>query len=500
VGAVALLAATIVAGGSTKAEGRRDADPRQPTAGTKSQGLPIKNDPPTFLFSERAAILVLIDGAPVYRPIDGTNLQRIINTKPFIVRDTAGVHYMKVFDGWMQSYGLTGMWSVSGVAPRGAAQALQQAVTQKAVDLLDGANPGHPDDRPALGAGAPPTIFVSTKPAELVVTNGPPRFVEIEGSSLEYVENTTANVFKEPTDDELYLLTAGRWFRAWNTDGPWEYMPSRELPADISAIPDDSPKATVKASIAGTTQSLEARRENEGMRSARINRAQTKLTPPVIDGDAKLEPIVGTSLSFVVNAPVPIIATNPPTEYYAVQDGVWFVGTSISGPWTVASRLPSEVYTIPPSSPLHHVTYVRVLNVTAGEVEFGYTPGYLGTVVGDGVVVYGTGYEYRPWIGTHWWGRPMTYGLGANMLHEQPGDWFYTFGYGWNSGRGTWGSGVSPWWEPVAWGWRGERYPWVWLGSQPVRVPSDGDDGRGIGGWRDAPAKSLYDRWRSSGS
>ena len=226
-------------------EGRRDADPRQPTAGTKSQGLPINNDPPTFFFSERAAILVLIDGAPVYRPIDGTNLQRIINTKPFIVRDTAGVHYLKVFDGWMEAYGLTGMWSVSGVAPRGVARALQQAVTQRTVDLLDGASPGHPDDRPALDAGAPPTIFVSTKPAELVVTNGPPRFVKIEGSSLEYVENTTAKVFKEPTDDELYILTAGRWFRAWNTDGPWEYVPSRELPADLTAIANSPGSARI---------------------------------------------------------------------------------------------------------------------------------------------------------------------------------------------------------------------------------------------------------------
>jgi len=49
-------------------------------------------------------------------------------------------------------------------------------------------------------------------------------------------------------------------------------------------------------------------------------------------------------------------------------------------------------------------------------------------------------------------------------------------------------------------GLEGERYPWVWRGTQAVRVPSTGDDGRGIGAWRDAPAKNIYDRWRSSGS
>jgi len=499
-GGLPLLALGIVLSAQMPAGDRREADPLARNAGPKSDGLSIRNDPPDFLFSEQAAILVLIDGNPVYRPIDGTDLQRIINTKPFIVRDSADVHYMKVFDGWMEAYGLTGDWSVSGVAPRGVAPALQQAVTQKTVDLLDGANPGHPDDTPRLDAGVAPVIFISTKPAELIVTNGPPRFVKVEGSSLEYVANTTATMFKEPTDDELYVLTSGRWFRGWSTDGPWEYVPSGKLPADIAAIPDSSPKAAVKASIAGTTQSLEARLENDVVRSAKINRPQTKLTPPIIDGDPQLQPIDGTGLSYIVNAPVPIIATNPPTEYYAVQDGVWFVGAALGASWRVASSVPPAVYTIPPSSPLHHVTYVRILNATADEVEVGYTPGYLGTVVGDGVVVYGTGYEYRPWIGTHWWGRPMTYGLGANMMHEPPRDWFYIFGYGWNAGRGTWGSGVSPWWEPVAWGWRGERYPWVWRGNQAVRVPSDGDDGRGIGTWRDAPAKNLYDRWRSSGS
>jgi hypothetical protein len=224
--------------------------PRPQAAGITADGLPVQNEPPAMLFAEHAAILVLIDGEPVYRPIPGTDLQQIINTKPFIVRDDAGLHYIKVFDGWMEAYELTGLWSVSGVAPSGVQPAFARAVLEKSVDLLDGATPGRPGDRPVLDGGEPPAIFVSLKPAELIVTDGPPRFVTIDGSALEYVENTTANVFKEPTDDELYVLAAGRWFRAWTFDGPWEFVPSCELPADIVAIPDSSPKATVKTSTA----------------------------------------------------------------------------------------------------------------------------------------------------------------------------------------------------------------------------------------------------------
>ena len=127
---------------------------------------------------------------------------------------------MKVFDGWMEAYGLTGMWSVAGVPPRGGEQALQQAVASKTVDLLDGATPGRPGDTPKLDEGAGPTVFISTEPAELIVTDGPPRFATVEGTSLEYVENTTANVFKEPTDDELYVLASGRWFRSLDDRRP----------------------------------------------------------------------------------------------------------------------------------------------------------------------------------------------------------------------------------------------------------------------------------------
>jgi hypothetical protein len=141
----------------------------------------------------------------------------------------------------MEAYGLRGMWSVAGVPPPGAEPALRRAVVAKTVDLLDGATSRQPDDRPTLDDATAPAIFISTEPAELIVTNGPPRFATVEGTSLEYVENTTANVFKEPTDQELYVLISGRWLRAWTTDGPWEVLSPSELPSDILAIPDSSP-------------------------------------------------------------------------------------------------------------------------------------------------------------------------------------------------------------------------------------------------------------------
>jgi hypothetical protein len=75
------------------------------------------------------------------------------------------------------------------------------------------------------------------------------------------------------------------------------------------------------------------------------------------------------------------------------------------------------IYSIPPSSQVHYVTYVRVYSSTPSTVFVGYTPGYYGTVMStDGVVVYGTGYPYPVYVGTYWYPPPYyTYGYGAGF-------------------------------------------------------------------------------------
>src|ERR1700676_5238580 len=90
-GVLPLLALCVVSSARMIAAGQREPDLGIATAEKDGEGLAIQNDPPKLLFSRQSAILILIDGDPVYRPIDGTDLQRIINTKPFIVRDKAGL-------------------------------------------------------------------------------------------------------------------------------------------------------------------------------------------------------------------------------------------------------------------------------------------------------------------------------------------------------------------------------------------------------------------------
>ena len=53
-----------------------------------------------------------------------------------------------------------------------------------------------------------------------------------------------------------------------------------------------------------------------------------------------------------------------PDSFYAVESGVWFTASRLTGPWIVAQNVPSVIYSIPASSPLHYVTYVHVYGAT----------------------------------------------------------------------------------------------------------------------------------------
>jgi len=207
---------------------------------------------PAIFFSPAPSLLVLIDGDPVYAPVPDTDLERVVNTKPLIVRDPAGMYYLRILNGWMQAYSLdSSWWTVSGVPPEGGPVALRQAIASRTVDLLDRINTTGTASAPPLSNDSAPVVVVARAPAHLIVTDGPMVFAPIAGTSLQYVVNTTGDVFREPTDQELYVLIAGRWFRSWKTDGPWQGVAPGDLPADFARIPDGNPKAGVKASLAG---------------------------------------------------------------------------------------------------------------------------------------------------------------------------------------------------------------------------------------------------------
>ncbi len=461
----------------------------------KADSVPVRNDPPIIHISTVPAMLILIDGEPVYREVKGTSLTRVLNTRPLILKDAAR-HYLKIFDGWMEAPALTGPWTVAVNVPGDLDQALKVAVNEKVVDMLIGGDPSDPKTAPSLKT-AKPRIYIETKPAELLVLEGDPKLVPIAGTKLLYAENTTGHLFVLAEDQRAYLLVSGRWFRGPSAlKGPWEFVAAGSLPKDFSAIPDDSAKENVKASIPGTEQAEEAVIANSVPQTAQVKRSDARFAPG-IDGEPKLAPIETTKMQYVVNAAQPVIAVGTPVEYFGVQNGVWFVSSSLTGPWLVASRVPADIYSIPTSSPLHYVTYVRIYDSTPEHVIVGYTPGYTGAYVANGVVVYGTGYYYPPWIGSYWYGPPYTYGFGASIAYTPWAGWYTGFGFGWMWGTTVavgWGWGAYPWWGGYGWG---AYYPYAYYPGGVAWGPRGGYAAWGPGYWSGTTG-NMYHRWGST--
>jgi hypothetical protein len=373
--------------------------------------VPVRNDPPRIIVGQAPALLVRIDGQPVLRSVTGTPLLRVINTRVLLLLDqSAGRYYLWLMNRWFAAPKLDGPWSVASNPPSSLEAAKRSVAQGGQVDLLDNAAP---DLAQLLQAGSMPTIYVSTTPAELLVLRGQPALAPMADTlnTILDVTNTDDDLFLYTPEQAYYVLLSGRWFRAKSLQGPWEFVSGDRLPRDFASIPESHPKGEVLASIPGTPQARQALIANDIPQTATISRSQANLTVQY-DGPPQLKAIEGTSLHYVVNGSVPVIRVDAST-YYALQSGVWFVAASAAGPWAVATSVPPAIYTIPASSPLHFVTYVYVYGSTPDVVYTGYTPGYLGTVVAQGpLVVYGTGYDYRDWVGTYWYPVPVTWGWG----------------------------------------------------------------------------------------
>ena len=147
----------------------------------------VRNDPPRIIVSEAPALLLRIDGPPALRPVAGTALQRVINTRVLLVFEPSiGHYYLWLMDRWLEAPKLDGPWAVPGLAPASRDAARQSAVQSGLVDLLD--NPA-PAVKQLLEHGAIPQIYVSTGPAELIVLTGEPSMAPIASTDILEVTN-----------------------------------------------------------------------------------------------------------------------------------------------------------------------------------------------------------------------------------------------------------------------------------------------------------------------
>ena len=383
-------------------------------ANLDKSGLVIKNveglkaDPPTIFFSKTPAVIVNLDGDAIWSPIKENDLKYAVNTNwDLFEYSPSKTYYLRNNDTWLKATDvMKGPWTPAGTLP-GSFKNLPPDDNWKDVKA---ALPGK-----AVAASAVPKVFVSNRPAELILLTGEPRYSPVTGTGLQWVSNTESDVFRMGTTGAVFYLVAGRWFSAPDFTGPWTFA-TPSLPEDFKKISLEHPRSRVLASVPGTDQAAEAVLVASIPQTARVNRKEVKAPEVAFQGDPQFTPIEQTTVQRAVNTDKDVFKVGD--SYYMCYQGVWFVGKGSTGPWEVASSVPEEIYKIPVSSPSHHVTYVTVEESNDDWVVYAAAAGYTGMMIGWGCTMWGTGWYYPPYWGyggyyPYYYGHFPTYGYSA---------------------------------------------------------------------------------------
>lgn len=376
------------------------------------QPVEVNLDPPRIFSSSTPAILVIFMGEPQFKPVETnrTDLLFALNTNWDVLYDSVSrQYYLLNGDGWLTTADvLKGPWIPALTLPVSLYSLPKTENWAEARSRL----PGKP-------AKAAPTVFVTTEPAEMILTDGFPSYMPVRGTRLLRVNNTESVLFLHTGDGKFYFLVAGRWFRAGSIDGPWSAA-SRDLPLDFAQIPDDDPAAFVKASVPGTREAQDA------VLLASIPSTTTVQMAPVTEtvtysGAPQFVAIPSTTVQYAVNTPNQVFLVGG--GYYWCYGGAWLYSVSASGPWTYCTSVPSAIYTIPPSNPNYNVTYVVVQSSTPTTVVYSQTSGYSGQyVAATGVLMFGMGMLVGAAIADHhdhyYYPPPCHYSYGCGAVYH----------------------------------------------------------------------------------
>jgi len=405
---------------------------------------PLNNDPPEMIFVTHPAVLVNVEGDPQLADMEGYDLKYVVNTAFFIAQDPKSKrYYLKGGEYWYTSSDLMAGWVTTADLP-GEVQKVAKAIEDE--EEKERAEQGDAPDVEEPAEESPiPEIVVRTGPAEIIETDGEPKFAPLQGTQLLYVENTETDILMDLASQEYFILISGRWYTSNALTGQgWTYVNPQKVPADFANIEEDSDMGQVLASVPGTQESKEAILENSIPQTAEVDRKTATVTV-TYDGDPQFEKCADT-VAYAANTDKAVFLIDG--TYYCCDQAVWFVSNGPSGPWQVATQVPAEIQDIPPDCPHYNVRYVYIYDSTPEVVYVGYTPGYTCSYVYYGTVVYGTGYWYRPWYHTYYYPRPVTWGF---HVHYNPvTGWGFSYGvsFGWlhiRVGRPWYGG----WWGPA---------------------------------------------------
>ena len=270
----------------------------------KSQILPknvegVKADPPAIFFSQTPAVLVNIDGDPIWSPIKENDLKFLVNTNwDLFQHEPTKTFYLLHEGSWLTTTDLKGAWSPAAKLP----ESFSKLPADENWKDTKAAVPGK-----KLAANKVPNVFVSFTPAEMILLTGAPNYVLVDGTqNLLWVSNTESDVFRMGKTGPVYYLVSGRWFSAPDFTGPWTFA-TPNMPEVFQSIPLEHPRSRVLAAVPGTQQAAEAVLLAQVPQTAKVNKKEIKAPEVAYQGDPKFEPIEKTKVEQAVNTDKQII-------------------------------------------------------------------------------------------------------------------------------------------------------------------------------------------------
>ncbi len=378
----------------------------------------LNMDPPDIIYRDQPALLIIIDGEPVLREIENSPYKAVINTPyPLIVDSKNNIYYLNAARNvWYQAGKATGPYNYVANPPSDIATMVDQSEMENSDEVITADNA--------------PEIVARTEPAELIVTEGQAQFEPLVEDLL-VITNSASDVFMHVSEQQYFIVLSGRWFQSPSLQGPWVFVSSDSLPAAFQQIPADSNQADSRVYVAGTDEAREAVMDSQIPQTAAVNKGRVEIEV-TYDGDPRFVGIQGNELEYAENTGSTVLKSGQ--QYYLVEDAVWYVGPSPTGPWDVAESRPGDVDSIPPESPVYNVKYVYIYDTTPEVVYVGYTPGYTGSYVYHTTIVYGTGWYYRPWISPYYY-YPRQATWGFHVTYNPWTGWGFGLSWGWGPFR-----------------------------------------------------------------
>ena len=174
---------------------------------------------------------------------------------------------------------------------------------------------------------------------ELMLIDGPPAYVPIRGTGLEFVVNTDWDVFRDSRNETWYVLHNGAWIRnSMLASGDW--ISTQELPDDFLTlqVSSDWPR------VAGA---MPPRKPRQAQLPIVISYEPTELV--LLDGEAQAEPVGDSGLQYIRNTDYDLFFYED--RYYILLSGRWFSSKSFKRQWVAVRNPPAVFAEIPGDHP-----------------------------------------------------------------------------------------------------------------------------------------------------